>query len=86
VFEEARAKAPALLPDKRSSIITYSTNVACGRGEALAEQLNQLGYTNVRVYRGGIEDWVAAGLPIEADTPAGDTRSESPSPPPARAP
>jgi rhodanese-related sulfurtransferase len=25
-----------------------------------------LGYAHVRKYRGGIEDWVAAGLPTES--------------------
>jgi len=38
----------------------------CGRGEALADRLADLGYRDVRVYRDGIEDWVGAGLPVES--------------------
>ena len=45
--------------------MTYSTDATCGRGEALAERLRQAGYADVRSYRDGIEDWVAAGLPVE---------------------
>jgi rhodanese-related sulfurtransferase len=29
----------------------------------------QLGYTNVRVYRGGIPDWLARGLPVDRAPP-----------------
>jgi hypothetical protein len=33
--------------------------------------LHQLGYTNVRDYRAGLEDWLEAGLPVEKlETPA----------------
>ncbi|WP_238012936.1 rhodanese-like domain-containing protein [Dactylosporangium sp. AC04546] len=65
VAEDAGGKAAEVLPDKAASIVTYSTNAMCGRGEALATRLEELGYTGVRVYRDGIEDWVGAGLPVE---------------------
>lgn len=65
VIGEVGEKAPRLLPEKSASIVTYSTDADCGRGEALAERLEQLGYGDVRVYRAGIEDWVGAGLPVE---------------------
>jgi rhodanese-related sulfurtransferase len=32
----------------------------------MAARLRTLGYTNVRLYRDGIEDWVGAGLPVES--------------------
>jgi rhodanese-related sulfurtransferase len=31
----------------------------------VADRLTALGYADVRKYREGIEDWVAAGLPTE---------------------
>lgn len=65
VYEDAEVAAATVLPDRHAAIVTYSTNAACGRGDALAERLEDLGYTNVRVYRDGIEEWVNAGLPIE---------------------
>jgi rhodanese-related sulfurtransferase len=32
----------------------------------VADRLTALGYTNVRKYREGIEDWTTAGLPTES--------------------
>ncbi len=64
IEEEADEKASSVLPHRDAPIVTYSTDAACGRGEALAERLEALGYTDVRVYRDGIEDWVGAGFPL----------------------
>ena len=49
--DEAESRAAALLPDKDATIVTYSTDAHCGRGETLAGRLAELGYTYVRVYR-----------------------------------
>jgi rhodanese-related sulfurtransferase len=62
--EDADANAATVLPDREAAIVTYSTDASCGRGEQLAERLTALGYRDVRVYRDGIEDWVATGLPL----------------------
>lgn len=66
VIDEVEERGRLLLPAPDASIVTYSTDAVCGRGEALAERLEELGYSDVRVYRDGIEDWVAAGLPVES--------------------
>src|SRR5262245_44385125 len=66
VIDDADATASELLPDRGAPIVTYSTDASCGRGEALAGKLEQLGYTDVRVYHDGIEDWVGAGLPVDS--------------------
>lgn len=58
--------APTLLPDKDATIVTYCSNEACGNSQAVAHHLERLGYTNVRKYREGIQDWVAAGNPTES--------------------
>ncbi|MFC0597441.1 rhodanese-like domain-containing protein [Streptomyces palmae] len=60
------AQAPALLPDLGAAIVTYCSNPACGNSGQVADRLTALGYTNVRKYREGIQDWVEAGLPIES--------------------
>jgi 3-mercaptopyruvate sulfurtransferase SseA len=36
----------------------------------VASKLERLGYTNVRKYRDGIQDWAEAGLPVESSSPA----------------
>jgi rhodanese-related sulfurtransferase len=66
VIDDVDAHASEVLPDRAATIVTYSTDAHCGRGEALAERLVRLGYRDVRVYRDGIEDWAGAGLPVEA--------------------
>jgi mannose-6-phosphate isomerase-like protein (cupin superfamily)/rhodanese-related sulfurtransferase len=52
-----------VLPDPAATVVTYSTDASCTHGPELAERLRALGYADVRVYPGGIEDWVGAGLP-----------------------
>ncbi|GAA4054240.1 MULTISPECIES: rhodanese-like domain-containing protein [Actinomadura] len=66
VAADVDAQAPGLLPDRDAAIVTYCSNPACPNSGQVADRLTALGYTNVRKYREGIEDWVAAGLPTES--------------------
>ncbi|GGN04061.1 sulfurtransferase [Lentzea pudingi] len=54
--------APDVLPDKTAEIVVYCANVPCRNSELVGSRLLRLGYSNVRKYREGIEDWVGAGL------------------------
>ncbi len=63
---EVADRAGALLPDRAAAIVTYCSNPACPNSQRVADKLAALGYANVRKYREGIEDWVAAGLPTES--------------------
>jgi rhodanese-related sulfurtransferase len=56
--------APALLPDRQAQIVVYCTGTGAS-SDAVAKRLEELGYTAVAVYRGGKEDWVEHGLPLE---------------------
>lgn len=67
-YEAVKDKAPELLPDRDAAIVTYCSNTACRNSEIAANQLTAIGYTNVRKYVEGKQDWVRAGLPLE--TPA----------------
>ena len=62
---EVDEKAAALLPDKDATIVTYCSNTACPNSGQVAARLTALGYTDVRKYAEGIQDWVEAGLPVE---------------------
>ena len=64
-FEDVRSRAPELLPDKDAPIVTYCSNTACRNSEIAANQLSAMGYTNVRKYAQGKQDWQEAGLPLE---------------------
>jgi rhodanese-related sulfurtransferase len=66
VEADVAARAAELLPDKAAAIVTYCSNPSCPNSQRVAERLAALGYTDVRKYREGIEDWVAAGLPTES--------------------
>jgi rhodanese-related sulfurtransferase len=66
VEADVDAEAGRMLPDRSAAIVTYCSNPACGNSQAVANKLERLGYTDVRKYREGIEDWVAAGLPTES--------------------
>lgn len=70
VEDDVAAKAAELLPDKDVAIVTYCSNVACNNSQAVANRLSALGYTDVRKYREGIQDWAEAGLPVETGAPA----------------
>lgn len=65
VESDVDALAGELLPNKDAAIVTYCSNAACGNSQAVASRLERLGYTNVRKYRDGIQDWVEAGNPTE---------------------
>ncbi|MDQ3663914.1 MAG: rhodanese-like domain-containing protein [Actinomycetota bacterium] len=69
VAEEVTDRAPDLLPDKAAPVVTYCSNEACPNSGNVASLLTQAGYTSVRKYKEGIEDWVQAGLPTESGSP-----------------
>jgi mannose-6-phosphate isomerase-like protein (cupin superfamily)/rhodanese-related sulfurtransferase len=65
VEEDSDEHVSSVLPDKAAAIVAYSTDANCTRGPELTSRLEALGYSDVRTYRGGIEDWIDAGLPVE---------------------
>lgn len=63
-IEDAPATAGTVLPDRGATVIVYSTDTSCTRAPELAADLRRRGYVDVRLYAGGIEDWIAGGLPV----------------------
>jgi rhodanese-related sulfurtransferase len=55
--------APTLIPGRDAAVVVYCSGT-CRNSEIAAERLEALGYTDVRVYLGGKEDWVEHGLPV----------------------
>ena len=60
-----RELAPVLAPDKDTEIVTYCAGPRCHASGNAARELVDLGYTKVRHYPGGKEDWTAARFPVE---------------------
>jgi rhodanese-related sulfurtransferase len=69
-FEAVEERAEQALPDKHALIVTYCSNTACQNSRIAAEKLAKLGYTDVRRYEEGKQDWAEAGLPLEVATAA----------------
>jgi rhodanese-related sulfurtransferase len=53
------------IPDPNAEIIVYCTGPDCHDSVDTAQRLQALGYTNVRRYAGGKNEWREAGLPLE---------------------
>lgn len=68
VLDDVDAQVRALVPDPATPVVTYCSDTTCPNSTRVAMRLEQLGYTHVRKYAGGIADWTAAGLPVESGT------------------
>jgi rhodanese-related sulfurtransferase len=65
VEADVETRAESMLPDKAATIVTYCSNQACGNSQAVANRLQKLGYSDVRKYADGIQDWTEAGLDVQ---------------------
>ncbi len=63
-LEDLDDLAPRLVPDRSTAVVTYCSNRACGNSAIAAQRLRALGYTDVRAYEGGKQEWIEAGLPV----------------------
>jgi rhodanese-related sulfurtransferase len=61
--------AEALPQDKEALIVAYCGGPGCKSWCKAADKLDEMGYKNVRHFKGGIKEWKTAGLAVE--TPAG---------------
>ena len=58
----------ALTPSKSTPIVVFCSNADCWLSWNAALRLVQAGYREVHWYRGGVDAWKRAGLPM-VDTP-----------------
>jgi rhodanese-related sulfurtransferase len=63
--ERVDATVRKRLPDVDVPIVVYCANPTCEDSHVTAERLVGLGYTNVRHYPGGKDEWRERGLPLE---------------------
>ena len=64
-----REKAPELVPDRSTEVITYCADRDCDLSEKAARVLTEMGYENVREYPGSKKDWKDASLRLETGAP-----------------
>ena len=64
-----RIGAQSFALSKDAEIVTYCGGPQCSQSAEAARKLVALGYTNVAVYKEGLEGWKAAGNEIVAPQP-----------------
>lgn len=47
-------------------LVVYGQDPASGLAKALTKRLKDLGYTGIRMYFGGIAEWIASGYDVES--------------------
>ncbi len=62
VGREAHEKGLA----KDAEVVVYCAGPECPQSRMAAEKLQALGYTNVRAYEGGLEEWKRLGHGVES--------------------
>lgn len=68
-LEAVKEDPEAALPeDKDALIVAYCGGPNCRLWTKAADELHELGYTNVRHYRGGLEEWKESGRRLEASS------------------
>ena len=66
-YEESEEYAPQVLPQlpQEEEIIAYCDGTECEESLLLARELRELGYEDIKVFFGGWQEWLKAGLPVE---------------------
>jgi rhodanese-related sulfurtransferase len=60
------------LRDRNAEIVLYSDGSTPHASEEAARELAERGYTNVRDYAEGKQDWIDTGLPVKSDKVEGE--------------
>jgi rhodanese-related sulfurtransferase len=55
-----------VLSDRDRAVVVYCSNLECPNSTILSRRLAQLGYSDVREYEAGKQDWIDAGLGTES--------------------
>ncbi len=64
------------LRDRDAEIVLYSDGSTSHPSEGAARELTERGYSHVRDYAEGKQDWIDSGLPVESDKVESDSDSE----------
>lgn len=64
-FREGKPKLLKYLPEEQLYVVYCESSRECAAAEIVAGQMAIYGYRNVRVFRGGWEEWKKAGWPEE---------------------
>lgn len=62
---QVKERLAALPEDKDAGLIVYCSSAECPNGYQLLHRLQQHGYTHVRLFQGGIAEWLRFGYPLQ---------------------
>ncbi len=62
-FDKLDAEHVADLPKERETVV-YCSSFTCTASPAAARMLEEMGFTRVADYEGGLDDWIEAGYPV----------------------
>lgn len=48
-----------------TELVVYCARYTCPKSREAYQKLRQLGFTNIKAYEGGVQEWHAKGLPTE---------------------
>lgn len=65
--DQVRTLAGTVVPEKDAEVVVYCASPTCQNSHLAAGVLSRLGYRNVRVFRGGKQEWQEAGLSLEVE-------------------
>jgi rhodanese-related sulfurtransferase len=63
--DDMRDIAPGKL-SKDAEIIVYCRSLTCGASDRAADALEDMGYKNITIFRGGKREWEEKGFTVEA--------------------
>jgi 3-mercaptopyruvate sulfurtransferase SseA len=61
-------------------IIVYGDNPASASARAMTKRMMAVGYKGVRLFAGGLDEWLVAGYPIEPEDPPVEAEPPAPEP------
>ncbi len=65
-YMEAKSNPQVLTLDRNQTVVAYCNSPKCPMAEVLATKLNEIGFTRIYVFPGGMKEWIGAKMPIQA--------------------
>jgi rhodanese-related sulfurtransferase len=59
-------KVKASVPDRKKKIVVHCSSFQCMASTAATERILQMGYADVKDFKGGLADWKDAGYAVES--------------------
>lgn len=63
--DDFKERIQQMVPDKDTEIVVYCASYDCPASPKAAKLLDQLGYTRVYDYEGGVKDWEEKHYPLD---------------------